>query len=193
MTVAGRLGNAELEDLSSIFSRVGNNAKTANLDFSQTLGFIEQLSKIEKQPERIATLADSTLRIFTNQKYQNKVRDRLGIDFYGKDGNRRDTFSVIEEISTLFKKQKNDKQRDNLIAAAFGETDMDTQRGMKALLGGDAIAGMREITETTRNATGTIKRDLEDALDNSVDQVSRLKGALGSSRRPNLSTLLIAQ
>ena len=178
MTVAGRLGNAELEDLSSIFSRVGNNAKTANLDFSQTLGFIEQLSKIEKQPERLATLADSTLRIFTNQKYQNKVRDKLGINFYGKDGNRRDTFSVIEEISTLFKKQKNDKQRDNLIAAAFGETDMDTQRGMKALLGGDAIAGMREITETTRNATGTIKRDLEDALDNSVDQVSRLKGAL---------------
>ncbi len=181
MTVAGRAGNAELEDLSSIFSRVGNNAKTANLDFSQTLGFIEQLSKIEKQPERLATLADSTLRIFTNQKYQNNVRDKLGINFYGKDGNRRDTFSIIEEISTLYKKQKNDQQRDNLIAAAFGQTDMDTQRGMKALLGGDAIAGMRQITETTRNATGSIKRDLEGALDNSVDQVSRLKGALSQA------------
>ncbi|WP_067863622.1 phage tail tape measure protein [Neptuniibacter marinus] len=181
MTVAGREGKAELEDLSSIFSRVGNNAKTANLDFSQTLGFIEQLSYVERQPERLATLADSTLRIFTNQKYQNNVRDKLGINFYGKEGNRRDAFSVIEEISTLYKKQKNDKQRDNLIAAAFGQTDMDTQRGMKMLLGGDAIAGMRKITEATRNGVGVIDRELEEALGNAGDQVSRLKGALGKA------------
>lgn len=180
-TVAGRAGNAELEDLSSIFARVGPNAKTANMSIDQTLGFIEQLSLIEKQPERLATLADSTLRIFTNQKYQQKVTERLGVGFYGKDGSRRDTFSVINDISTLFKKQKTDLQRDQLIAAAFGETDLDTQRGIKSLLAGDAVVGMREITEQTRNASGTLERDLKDALDNAVDQTARLKGALGEA------------
>ena len=43
MTQAGVEGNAELEDLSSIFARVGNNAKTAGLSTSQTLAFIERL------------------------------------------------------------------------------------------------------------------------------------------------------
>lgn len=181
MTVAGRAGNAELEDLSGIFSRIGGNAKTANLDFDQTLGFIEQLSQIEKQPERLATLADSTLRIFTNLKYQDNVSDSLGINFYGADGNRRETFSIIEDIAKLYKKQKNDRQRDALIAAAFGKTDLDTQRGIKALLGGDAIAGMREITEQTRRASGVIERDLKDALDNGIDQTARLRGALGQA------------
>ncbi|MGI1672233.1 MAG: phage tail tape measure protein [Neptuniibacter sp.] len=181
MTVAGRAGNAELEDLSSIFSRVGVNAKSANLDFDQTLGFIEQLSLFEKQPERLATIADSTLRIFTNLKYQDKVSQRLGINFYGKDGNRRDTFSVIDDIAQLYQKQKNDQQRDALIGAAFGETDLDTQRGIKAFLSGDSVAGAKAITEQIRNATGTIDRDLKDALDNGVDQTARLRGALGQA------------
>ena len=62
MTVAGRLGNAELEDLSSIFARVGAGAKNAGLSMADSLAFIEQLSLVEKEPERLATLADSTLR-----------------------------------------------------------------------------------------------------------------------------------
>ena len=63
MTAAGRLGNAELEDLASIFARVGGSAKNAGLSFGESLAFIEQLSLIEKEPERLATLADSTQNI----------------------------------------------------------------------------------------------------------------------------------
>ncbi len=35
----------------------------------KTLGFIEGLSQIQKEPERLATLADSTLRVFTDMRY----------------------------------------------------------------------------------------------------------------------------
>lgn len=59
MTQAGFAGNAELEDLASIFGRVGNSAKNAGMDFTQTLAFIERLSLVERQPERLATLVDS--------------------------------------------------------------------------------------------------------------------------------------
>ena len=59
MVVAGRLGNAELENLPDIFARVGGNAKAANLGFSETLALVESLSRAEANPERLATLADT--------------------------------------------------------------------------------------------------------------------------------------
>ncbi|WP_028294290.1 phage tail tape measure protein [Oceanobacter kriegii] len=181
MTVAGRAGNAELEDLASIFARVGGNAQTAGLGFEQSLGFIEQLSLIERQPERLATLADSTLRIFTNQKYLQNVQSGLGINFYGEDGQRRDPFSVLGDISAIYQRQQTDQQRDALVSFAFGETDLDTQRGIRALLQSGKIDEARATTREILAANGTIARELDAALNNAIDQSSRLKGALRES------------
>ncbi|MBA1446927.1 MAG: phage tail tape measure protein [Chromatiales bacterium] len=99
MTVAGRLGNAELEDLSRIFARIGVNAKDANLGFADTLGFIEQLSLVERDPARLATLADSTLRLFTNNKYLQKAQKVTGVSFFDAENNRRDPLAVLQEIA----------------------------------------------------------------------------------------------
>lgn len=178
MTAAGRLGNAELEDLSSIFARVGVNAKAAGLDFAGTLGFIEQLSLIEKNPERLATLADSTLRLFTNQKYLEKAAKATGVTFYDGAGNRREAFDVLADIAKTYKGLKGDLARDTWTSAAFGEADLDTIKGLRALLSGDAIAQAREMSRTIAGSGGTIARDLPGALKNSVDQVERLKNAL---------------
>jgi TP901 family phage tail tape measure protein len=181
MTAAGRLGNAELEDLSDIFARVGVNAKAAGLNFSGTLGFIEQLSLIEKNPERLATLADSTLRLFTNQKYLKKAAKATGVKFYDAEGSRRDAFAVLGDIAEKFKTINGDLQRDKAIEKAFGEADLDTIKGLRALLSGDAIDKARKMSKEIAGSTGTIGRDLDDALDNSVDQVGRLKNALRSA------------
>ena len=69
MVVAGRAGNAELEDLPGIFARVGSSAKSSNLSLDQTLALVEALSLVEPSAERLATLTDSTLRVFTNANY----------------------------------------------------------------------------------------------------------------------------
>ena len=68
-----------------------------------------------------------------------------------------------------------------MIGAAFGETDLDTQRGIKAFLSGNSVAAARDITQQIRSASGTIDRDLQDALDNGIDQTARLKGALNEA------------
>lgn len=95
MVVAGKLGNAELEDLSAIFARVGNNARSAGLSFEGTLAFLEHLSLVEKDPERLASLADSTLRLANNQKYMEKAAKVTGVKFYDAKGERRDLFDVF--------------------------------------------------------------------------------------------------
>jgi hypothetical protein len=181
MTVAGRLGNAELEDLSGIFARVGINAKAANLSFSETLGFIEQLSLIEREPERLATLADSTLRLFTNQKYLEQAAKVTGVSFYDADDQRRAAFDVLDDIAAKYKQLGSDMDRDKALSSAFGNVDLDTLKGLRALLSGDAIAEARAMSREISGSPGTIGKDLEDALANSVDQVARLKRALGSA------------
>jgi TP901 family phage tail tape measure protein len=178
MTTAGRAGFAELEDLSGIFARVGPSAAAANLSFDQTLGLIERMSKFQANPERLSTLIDSTLRIFTNQKYQEKASKATGLSFYDADGERRAAFDVLDDISAKFQKFKTGAQRDAGLAAAFGEVDLDTMRGLRVLLSDGTMTEVRSITNEVAKASGTINKDLPAAIENAVDQVSRLKSVL---------------
>jgi TP901 family phage tail tape measure protein len=178
MTVAGRLGNAELENLSSIFARVGPNAASAGLGFNQTLGFIEGLSQIERQPERLATLADSTLRLFNNLNYMKDAQKATGVKFFNKDGSRRDALEVIAEIKQQFDKLDTDKQRALFVQKAFGKADLDTIKGMRVLLSGEMLNTIKGFSKEIESAGGTLERDLPKAISNSVDQVGRLKGVL---------------
>lgn len=178
MTVAGRLGNAELESLSDVFSRIGVNAKAAGMNFDQTLAFTETLSLVERAPERLATLADSTLRLFNNANYRKEVTRSTGVQFFNKDKTRRAAAEVLRDIKTQYDKLGSDKDRASFMSAAFGKADLDTQKGMQTLLGGDMLTKSREFAKTIEGAGGALKKDIEDALDNSVSQTGRLGAAL---------------
>lgn len=179
MTVAGRLGNAELENLSDIFARVGVNAKSANLQFGQTLGFVETLSMVERQPERLATLADSTLRLFTNEKYKKAAAKASGVKFYDAKGANRDPADVLSDISKKYQALKTDKARNRFISAAFGTMDLDTQKGLKTLLGSGVLDRWRDFTSQIEKAGGTFANDLKDSLDNAEVQAGRVRAILG--------------
>ena len=178
MTYAGRLGNAELEDLSGIFARVGVNAKSAGFDLNQTLGLIEQLSLVERNPERLATLVDSTMRIFTNQKYLDKAASATGVSFYNADGGRRGALDVLDDIAARYQRLNSDIDRDQALSAAFGEVDLDTLRGLRVLLNEGTLNSAREMSVQISQAGGTIAHDLPGALENAVDQAARLKSVL---------------
>lgn len=182
MTVAGRQGKAELEDLSDIFARVGVNASSAGFGFDSTLAFIEGLSKIEHQPEKLATLVDSTMRLFTNQTYRDAAQKATGVKFNDANGKHRDPIAVLKEIKTKYDQLKTDTQRDLAINMAFGKADQDTVKGMRTLLGTDILGQIGgEFSSAIKNAGGTLERDLPGAIDNAVDQTGRLKVALRSA------------
>lgn len=178
MVVAGRLGNAELENLPDIFARIGGNAKAAGLDINQTLALTETLSAFEPNAERLATLTDSTLRVFTNDKYRQAAQKATGVKFYNKDKSQRDPFKVIEDIKSKYDKMTSDLGRNNFISAAFGTADMDTIKGIRSLLADGSMGALASKLKGIEGAGGTVKRDLSDAIDNAVDQTGRLKGAL---------------
>lgn len=178
MVVAGRLGNAELENLPDIFARVGGNAKAANLGLDQTLALVETLSAFEPNAERLATLTDSTLRVFTNDTYRRNAEKATGVRFFDKKGARRDAVEVIDDIKSRYDKLTTDLQRNNFIARAFGTADQETIKGIRSLLTGDSMDDFRAKWKSIAEAGGTIQRDLPDAINNAVDQTGRLQGAL---------------
>lgn len=178
MVVAGRLGNAELENLPDIFARIGGNAKAAGLDINQTLALTETLSAFEPNSERLATLTDSTLRVFTNDKYRAAAQKATGVKFYNQDKSQRDPFKVIEDIKSKYDKMTTDLGRNNFLSAAFGTADQDTIKGIRSLLADGSMAELATKFKGIQDAGGTVKRDLPDAINNAVDQTGRLKGAL---------------
>lgn len=178
MVVAGRAGNAELENLPDIFARVGSSAKSSNLGLEQTLALVETLSMVEPQADRLATLVDSTLRVFTNANYMKDAAKATGISFFNKDKSRRDAIEVIGDIKKRYDKLTTDRDRFAFISKAFGKADLDTQRGIKTLLDNGALTKLDKVLTNVRDASGTIARELPDAIGNAVDQTGRLQGVL---------------
>ncbi|MBU4274020.1 MAG: phage tail tape measure protein, partial [Planctomycetes bacterium] len=178
MTVAGRLGNAELENLSGIFARVGVNSESAGMGFEKTLAFIEGLSMVERQPERLATLADSTMRVFTNLKYMAEAQGATKVKFFDANGARRDALDVLGDIKKKYDTLTTDQQRAVFIQKAFGHADLDTIKGIKTLLQGDALNKVRAFSDEIGKAGGTLKRDFSEATRNLIDQTGMLKNDL---------------
>ncbi|NOZ36838.1 MAG: phage tail tape measure protein [Gammaproteobacteria bacterium] len=178
MTVAGRLGNAELEDLSSVFARIGNNASRAKFGFDKTLAFVEGLSLAEKNPERLATLADSTMRVFTNMRYMRAAQKGTGVSFFNPDKSRRDAFAVLADIKKKYDTLTTDMAREGFINNAFGKADQDTIKGISMLLDGDSLIQLGHFSEKIANAGGTLRRDFDEATANLIDQAGMLKNDL---------------
>ncbi|HAQ87437.1 MAG TPA: phage tail tape measure protein [Pseudomonas sp.] len=176
--VAGRLGSAELNNLSSIFPKIGASAKAAGLDLSQSLALTETLSAFEPNADRLGTLTESTLRVFTNDNYRKAAEKAAGVKFFNADQSQRDPFKVIEDIKSKYDKLTTDLQKNNFLAAAFGTADQDTIKGVRNLLSDGAMTELAAKFKGVEEASGTIARDLPDAISNAVDQTNRLKGAL---------------
>jgi TP901 family phage tail tape measure protein len=178
MVVAGRAGNAELENLPDVFARVGANAKTAKLDLNQTLALVETLSLVEPDPNRLGTLVDSTLRVFTNMNYMKNAQKATGVKFFDASGSRRDALMVLNDIDKKYKSLSTDVQKNSLIAKAFGAADADTIKGLRELLDEGKLSALDKVLLGIINSGGTVKRDVDEAISNSVDQAGRLKGVL---------------
>lgn len=179
MRVAGGLGKAELEDLADIFARVGVDASSANMSFEKTLAFIEVLSKIEGNRERLGTLAQSTLRLFNNENYRREATKATGVRFFNADKSRRDASDVLADFKARYDSLKTDGERERFISRAFGKTDLDTQKGMRTLLGGDRLDTMNSFTAQIGSAGGVLDRELKGAIDNAIDQAGRLEALMG--------------
>lgn len=181
MTVAGRLGNAELENLSSIFPKIGQDAKSAGMSMAQALSFVETLSLIELEPDRLGTLAQSTLRAFNNGNYRKEVTKATGVEFFNKDKSMRDTQDIFMDLRRKFKALKNDKDRARFMDVAFGKMDQDTQKGIKAFLTGDRLESFASSTGEIKDAKRVFQQDLADNVDSATGSSGRLKATLGAA------------
>lgn len=182
MTVAGRLGNAELENLSDLFPKIGGVASAAGMSIEQALAFTEALSKVELQPDRLGTLAESTLRVFSNKQYRDQVTKTSGVSFFNKkDGTSKKPVEVFEELKRKYSAMKTDEQRAKFMGLVFKGMDLDTVRGMRSMLTGDRLDDFRNGTTELQKAEPVFNNDLKENTQSASGTAARMKATLGEA------------
>ncbi|MCY1395682.1 Phage-related minor tail protein [compost metagenome] len=198
MTVAGRLGNAELENLADIFPKVGSAATSAGMNLAQTLAFVETLSTVELQPERLGTLAESSLRVFSVQQYREQVTKASGVKFYNQDGSSRDPLNVVGDLKRKYDRLSTDEDRGKFFGTVFKGMDQDSVRGWRIMLTGNRLDTWRDqvskidqsgpvfeqnLKDNTHSATGTagrLRATFRDAMDRMAQPLNKAFAEAGS-------------
>jgi len=182
MTVAGRLGNAELENLSDLFPKIGGVAAAAGMSIEQALAFTEALSKVELQPDRLGTLAESTLRVFSSKQYREQITKTSGVTFFNKkDGSSKNPVEVFEELKRKYSGMKTDEQRAKFMGIVFKGMDQDTVRGMRSMLTGDRLDDFRKGTTELKKAEPIFNSDLKENTQSASGTAARMKATLGEA------------
>jgi len=181
MTVAGRLGNAELENLSDLFPKIGGAAAAAGMSIEQALAFTESLSKVELQPDRLGTLAESTLRVFSNKQYRDQVSKTTGINFFNKDKSSRNPEEIFSDLKHKFEAMKNDEQRAKFMGVVFKGMDQDTVRGWRSMLTGDRLNDLKSGAKTLGNAEPIYSNDLKENTESASGTAARMKATLAEA------------
>lgn len=181
MTVAGRLGNAELENLADLFPKIGQSAQRAGMSMAQALAFTETLSTVEMQPERLGTLADSTLRVFGVKAYQEQVTKATGVQFFEKSGSYRDPAAVLGDLKGKYDKLTTDQERARFLGVTFKGMDQDTVRGMQIMLSGNRLDTFKEHTAEIGKAEPVFNRDLADNVSSATGTGSRVRATLSQA------------
>ncbi|KPA91399.1 Phage-related minor tail protein [Pseudomonas asplenii] len=181
MTVAGRLGNAELENLADLFPKIGGAAQAAGMSISQALAFTETLSTVELQPERLGTLAESTLRVFSNKTYRDQVTKASGVKFFNKDGSSRNPEDVFSDLKRKYDRMKTDEQRAKFMGVVFKGMDQDTIRGARIMLTGDKNKKFAEQSKEIEQAKPIFEKDLVDNVNSATGAGSRMKATLSQA------------
>lgn len=181
MTVAGRLGTAELEHLSDLFPKIGGVASAAGMSIEQALAFTEALSKVEQQPDRLGTLAESTLRVFSNKQYRDQITNSSGVGFFNKDGTSKNPLAVFEELKRKYSAMKTDEQRAKFMGVVFKGMDQDTVRGMRSMLTGERLDDFRNGATTLQKAEPIFNSDLKENTNSASGTAARMKATLGEA------------
>lgn len=181
MMVGGIAGNAELQDLPDILADVATAAKDAGMNIDQTIAYIETLSKTQANPGKLATLVDSSLRVFTNAKYMHQAQKATGVHFFDDKGARRDPVKIIQDMRDGMKSMTNDAQRFSYISKAFQTMDTETIKGLKTMVETGKIEEFARILNTIQNSKGFTAGALNTGLDNAIAQASRLGAVLRDS------------
>ncbi len=181
MTVAGRLGNAELENLSDLFPKIGGAAAAAGMSIEQALAFTESLSKVELQPDRLGTLAESTLRVFSNKQYRDQVSKTTGISFFNKDKSSRNPVEVFSELKRKYEAMKSDEQRAKFMGVVFKGMDQDTVRGWRSMLTGERLDDLKSGAKTLGNAEPIYSKDLKENTESTSGTSARMKATLAEA------------
>jgi TP901 family phage tail tape measure protein len=176
MYKAGKLGNAELDKLSTILGRVGPMAKLAGLGLEETLAFIEGMASSMEGEEVVATMSKSVMRMFNDPKTRKAVEKATGAQFFNADGGRNNVFDIFGAIQDKYLSFDNDQGGSRFFEKTFEGVGQREKEGLLSILNDQgSVDKMRDMFERIRDASGEINKDMSDLMKNVYAQTNRIK------------------
>lgn len=177
MRVGGKAGVIEIENLSSVLASSADEARKANFSIDQTIALIEGLGTATTK-DRVGNLVNSTLRIFTNDRYMRNAQKATGVSFWDKEGARRDPMAVLQDMQAAYAKLNTEQKRARFISRAFGEADLDSIKGIGVALKEGKLDQVLKIAQDVAQSGGVFKSEITEATANAADQAGRLRATL---------------
>lgn len=185
-----RLGVGEFADFSRYLP--GNITQGAGLgyDYRDVAGSFSYLTTKGNRADVTSTLLSNLFTSLGRTEVTDKLK-KAGVDIYGKDGNRRDLFSVLNDLAKKLE-GRTQKGRDALLGDIF--TDAQAKQAVNSLLGNTELLG--KMIEETRNSAGELNKALESTANemNTVQQLNNnwefFKDNVGKLFAPMLNTVL---
>jgi len=178
MVVAAREGRANQENLATIMNQVGVQAAKAGLSLDQTLGLIETLSTIEKNPRRLGTLVAGTLMSFTDIPSIKQAQHALHFKFFNKDESLKDFSTIMGEMRRQYGKLTTDKAQMIFVRRVFGAAGQAEMKAIQEFLRPEALSKMESVTKKSADAAHIFAKELPDAVNTAVARVGMLKATL---------------
>lgn len=185
-----RLGVGEFADFSRYLP--GNITQGTGLgyDYRDVAGSFSYLTTKGNRADVTSTLLSN---LFTSLG-RSEVTDKLtkaGVQVYNKDGNRRDLFSVLNDLANKLD-GRTQKGRDALLGDIF--TDAQAKQAINSLIGD--VDGLGKMMRETRNSAGELDKALASTANemNGVQQLNNnwefFKDNMGKLFAPMLNSLI---
>jgi hypothetical protein len=163
---AGGMGN-----VATILKNIAPLAQLANMNLDDTIKLISSMSEVTKNPEQIGFYTEQILKTFTNIKAITNKKGGFGKLIFGEKAEQRAPLEVLQGMKELYDGLSG-ADRIGFLNKITGGSDLRGIKSIQMLLESNALKNIKNIDSIN------LEKNLPAALNNAVDQASRLKAAL---------------
>jgi TP901 family phage tail tape measure protein len=181
INAAGFRGTKQIENVAQAIDALGATPQKIRLPLNELLGLMSVLSSSGVPNSHLSDAVTQALRPFYDSGPMGMRGQAIsGVKFRDKSGKPRDPLDVLEDIRKRYRSFKSDRVRDEYLAFSFGARDPQAASTLGTLMRGDSLERIRALS---RGKVGgeNLESQMRTAISHSVDQVGRLKAALGNA------------
>jgi hypothetical protein len=163
-------GSGGLANVASIMNQIAMPASMSGMGADSALKFVGMLGQVSKNPDQMASLASTTLALFTNLRM---IRRMHGVKLFDDSGNRRDPLEIFKDIDKNYEKL-DAKGRSHLLFRLSGGGGAKAMRDLGFIFESGAVNSLGSIGKDLGTSADKIEHQVPGAINDAEASAKRL-------------------